>query len=325
MKIFHIDNKEQYNVFVGKQEFSSFLQSYEWGEFQKELGNKVWPLMVFKDDEPVGASLLYQKKTPMGGKYYWYCPRGPVVKEGYNISSIISSLLGELQNKERAEGVIFSRWDPPVFFDFSAFKTKKTINIQPSRTIVLDLSLSEEELLRNMHQKTRYNIRLASRKGVKVREAGKEEFNRFWELMESTSRRDGFRLHEKEHYRKMLEVTPDVFRLFVAEYQGRIVAANMVSFFGDTVTYVHGASDHEYRQVMASYALQWEVMSQVKSKGYHYYDLYGVDEEKWPGVTRFKKGFGGKEVEFPGTYDIVFSGFWYKFYKGARWLRRKWK
>ena len=188
-----------------------------------------------------------------------------------------------------------------------------------------------------MHQKTRYNLRLAEKKGVTVREARNDEFEVLWELMRNTCERDGFRLHGKEYYREMLKsdlgvVISDsdnsnhqslIIKLFFAEYEGKVIAANIIAFFGDTVTYVHGASADKYRNVMAPYLLQWHCIKTAKEQGYKYYDFYGIDENKWPGVTRFKKGFGGEELQYPGTFDAVFGEGWYNMYKALRWVRRK--
>lgn len=322
MKVSTVKNKQDFNSFVSSQQFSQFLQSYDWGNFQKQSGREVLPLLVFDDNKKTVASALFiKKKMPFFDNYYWYCPRGPIISDEYkNEHSSVFSSLAERMRKEKA---FFIRWEPLYFPKKGNPKMIKTIDIQPAGTIILDLSPSKEDLLANMHPKTRYNIRLAFKKGVRVRMAGEGEFNKFWKIMEATAERDGFRLHDRGHYEKMLNAAPHMFKLFLAEFQGRIIAGNIIAFFGDTVTYVHGASDHEYRKFMAPYALQWEVTALAKDEEYRYYDLYGIDEDKWPGVTRFKKGFGGKQAQYPGTYDVVFDKKWYWVYKIARSVRRR--
>ena len=165
--------------------------------------------------------------------------------------------------------------------------------------------------------------------------------------MRETNERDGFRLHGKEYYWKMLfnvqysilnnhsisnnnsisnnqySISGLSIKLFIAKYQNKIIAGNIVAFFGDTVTYVHGASSNEYRNLMATYALQWQSIREAKARGCRYYDFFGIDESKWPGVTRFKKGYGGEEVDYPGTFDAVFDSVLYKMYNWLRWVRRK--
>jgi lipid II:glycine glycyltransferase (peptidoglycan interpeptide bridge formation enzyme) len=115
---------------------------------------------------------------------------------------------------------------------------------------------------------------------------------------------------------------PGFVKLFLA-YQGdKCLAAGLWSFYGNKVTYLHGASDHKSRQLMAPYLLQWEVIKQAKDGGYSYYDFFGIDAQKWPGVTRFKVGFGGRVVNYAGTYDLVFKPVKYYFYNLLRKVRR---
>jgi len=185
---------------------------------------------------------------------------------------------------------------------------------------MLDLKKSKEELLSDMHQKTRYNIRLAKKKGVEIIEGGADDFDDFWNLINKTADRDRFRIHTKEYYKKMLSV--DFVKIFFAKFAGKIIATGIFSFYGDTVTYMHGASDNEHRNVMAPYLLQWELITRAKEKGFKYYDFYGIDDKKWPGVTRFKKGFGGFEKRYPGTFDMVFSQIWYNVYNILRKIKR---
>jgi len=140
--------------------------------------------------------------------------------------------------------------------------------------------------------------------------------------MALTGGRDNFRLHGAAHYKNLLTVAPDFIKLFLAEYRGRNIAAGFFCFWGDKVTYLHGASDNEFRNVMAPYLLQWFLILAAKKEGYRYYDFYGLDEKKWPGVTRFKLGFGGRTVEYPGTYDVIFNSAGYRIYNLARKIRR---
>ena len=236
------------------------------------------------------------------------------------------SLLAE-QLALRLPGMVFWRSEPvcaaALWPEISqGLALQKSVNQQPAQTLVVDLAASPEELLAAMHQKTRYNARLAEKKGVVVRQGTLADFPAFWQLMSQTGERDAFRLHSEQHYRRILEKGADVYSLFVAEMEGRVLAAGIFAFFGDTATYVHGASSNQDRQYMAPYALQWQVMSFAKKQGYRYYDFFGVDNSKWPGVTRFKMGFGGQIEAYPGTFDIIFNRGYYNFYQVARRLRR---
>jgi len=202
------------------------------------------------------------------------------------------------------------------------FQLFKTIDVQPSKTLILDLTKSEDELLQAMHQKTRYNIRLAEKKGVKIMEVGANRFEEFWQLLVSSGDRDKFNLHGRSYYQAMLKLANDFVKLFFAEYQGKPLAGSLVTFFGDSATYIHGGSSDKNREIMAPYALHWQIIKQAKQLGYKYYDFHGVDAAKWPGVTRFKMGFGGQVINYPGTFDLVYDTGWYNIYKMVRRVRR---
>jgi lipid II:glycine glycyltransferase (peptidoglycan interpeptide bridge formation enzyme) len=368
MQVVNITNKEQLNNFVDRQKHSQFLQSWEWGEFQKKVTGDILRLGIQENNQLIAVATIIKKLLPIG-KSYFYCPRGPVIKleviaatagQESKKLEVNRLLFDKVRDLVKNEGAIFLRFEPLLDikgqilnFKFSppwprpardeaplkrgrgrdpddnkmhkkvAGQISKTIDVQPSRTLILDLAKSEEELLNNMHQKTRYNIRLAEKKGVKIIKGDINQFENFWQLTGETSQRDKFRLHSRNYYHKMLEIDKNFIKLFLAEYDNKIIAANIVSFFGDTATYLHGASSNKYRNVMAPHLLQWHCIKLAKEQGYKYYDFSGIDENKWPGLTRFKKGFGGSVFEYPGTFDLVFDKKWYGIYKLIRRLRRK--
>ncbi len=272
----------------------SFLQSKEWVGFQEALGRKVWQMNgvnVIKYNLPMGKSYLYSPRC-----------RGDFLKKIREIAKEENSIFFKIEPLRQAQGKPF----------------RKSTDIQPRKTLILDITKPEEELLKQMHHKTRYNIRLAKRKGVKIRIMNYESgiINRFWDLIQQTTKRDGFKPHPKEYYEKMLKV-PGI-ELFVAEYQNKIIAANIVVFYKKIAIYLHGASDYKHRNLMAPHLLQWQQILEAKKQGCIEYDFWGINEKKWPGVTRFKKGFNGREVTYPGAFDLVFQPMWYKIYKLAK-------
>lgn len=285
-----------------------FLQSKEWEEFQRSLGREVFRI----------GEVLITKLPLIAGKSYLYS--GGFSDLGFKIY--------DLRKLARENQAIFIKYESMTDDkDFAqelvklGFK-KSAKEVQPQRTIVLDLTKNEEDLLLAMHQKTRYNTRLAVKQGVKITNPkhqipnksqtpnSKSEMDEFWELMQKTSSRDKFSSHTKEYYEKLIPFT----KLLVAQYNGKTIAANIILFYGDTAYYVHGASDYEHRSLMAPYLLHWETIKYAKERGYKKYDLWGIDEKKWPGVTRFKSGFGGQVIEYIGSFDCVFQPFWYKLY-----------
>jgi len=317
------DNPRQWQDFAAALPRAEFLNAACWPTV---IGPTAKYLLMIEEGKILAGCPVFEKR--LFGLRYGYSPRGPLFAPGLGQEKMRRALglLAE-QSAKVLPSVVFWRMEPVcapvVWAEISrGLVVRKSVNQQPAQTLVIDLAASEDELLAAMHQKTRYNARLAEKKGVVVRQGTLQDFPAFWKLMSQTGERDAFRLHTEHHYRRMLEKGSDVFKLFVAETQGRVLAAGIFAFFGDTATYVHGASASQDRQYMAPYALQWQVMTFAKKQGYRYYDFFGVDNSKWPGVTRFKMGFGGSIEAYPGTFDIILKAGYYKFYQAVRQLRR---
>jgi len=311
-------NKNSLDIFLKKQKHSSFLQSWEWGEMQENSGNKVFKLGVEKNGELIAVAMFIKKNIGVG-KNYFYCPRGPIFSES-QIEEIENFLFKEIKKISKKENVIFLRFEPEQKRHDSLFKIYGSIPLQPAKTLMLDLKKTEDDLLGEMHKKTRYNIRLAEKKGVNIIQGNSDNFEKFWELISKTSDRDKFRIHSKTYYKNLLNL--NFVKLYFAEYNNKNIATGLFTFYGDTVTYMHGASDNENRNVMAPFFLQWKLITWAKKDGFKYYDFYGIDENKWPGVTRFKRGFGGFEKGYSGTLDLVFNPLCYNVYKLLRVIRR---
>jgi len=300
---------------------SEFLASLEWADLLRSEQTAVETLGVFDDKNKLLAVFnLVKKNLPFNFKYY-YLPRGPIFNRDLILTE--QALIWRfLKVNFKKQGAVFFRVEPLTLLS-SVIKAIKINNLQPQETLILNLRLSETELLNNFHPKTRYNIRLAVKKGVNIRERNSfEDFLNFWRLMAETGQRDSFKIHNKEHYQALASYNPDFIKLFVAEKDGRIIAAGLFSFFGNKVTYLHGASDHAARQLMAPYLLQWTLIKLAKAKNYKFYDFYGIDEVKWPGVTRFKLGFSGFRFSYAGTHDIVLNLTRYNCYKLLKKLRK---
>lgn len=293
-----IKHKEQWDEKIGSAKMSQFLQSWNWGELQRNLGRKVWHLEIRGD-----YLLVIKMPLPLE-KNYLYVPRTNL--------EIKKEHLKFLSNLAKTENCIFVRLEP-VKKDISQLNLKKVKSVQPSKTLLLDLNQKEEDLLQAMHQKTRYNIRLAAKKGVVIKEGDLSDIDIFYNLISNTYSRKNIKVYNKEYYKKLL-VNLKKAKLYLAEYNNHVICANLVIFYGNTATYLHGGSAEEYKNVMAPHLLQWESIKKAKQLGLRYYDFWGI-EEKYPGVSRFKKGFGGFEVAYPGTFDLVTNKFWYFAYQ----------
>lgn len=313
-----IENQKEYDQLVGGISPNQFLQSWQWGEFQKELGRKVYRIKISRGNELAAAGQAIVHELPLGLRYIYF-PRGPVIAPlAVNHDDEFIPLFDN-EVKRIDEKAIFVRVES-INFDFNRPGWRKAKEVQPEHTLILSLDMSEDDLLAAMHQKTRYNIRLAAKRGVAVRRMEEGEFDKFWNLISMTTERDKFRPHPKRYYEKMLETLGDMAQVWFSEYRGKVLAANLMIFWGDTVVYLHGASSNEHRNVMAPYLLHWEMIKKAKAEGFENYDFWGIappDEPNhpWAGITRFKKGFGGTEVSYPGTYDLALNKFWYMLYR----------
>lgn len=310
----------------------SFLQTKEWLDFQKEAGRKVWRF----DDGPTlpngfeGRGKIKANIIKLGlplGKSMLYIPHGPEIDFEHVIGGVkneLVSFIKYLKDLAKEEEAIFIKFEPlsGVVMELLYRKgvRRSSKQIQPYKTVVLDLYMSEEHLLGKMHTKTRYNIKVAEKHGIKTKIG--DDINIFWGLMQKTTERDRFSSHPKEYYRKLLEFLGDrgdiKTELFLAYSNDKPVAGAIILKCGDTGYYLHGASDYEYRSIMAPYALHWEIIKYLKNNGIKYYDFWGIDAKKWPGVTRFKLGWGGDLKEYPGSFDMPVSRLWYWTYSLAR-------
>ncbi|MCR4314356.1 MAG: peptidoglycan bridge formation glycyltransferase FemA/FemB family protein [Candidatus Uhrbacteria bacterium] len=298
-----------------------FLQSWEWGEFQQEVGEKVRREEMVDGGEVVGVAQWLDRRA-IDVVQYAYCPKGPVLRKGTERTEGLKGLRGK----------IFLRIEP----DESSLLPLcvKSIDLSPAHTRITDLCATEDELLAGMHSKTRYNIRLAQKREVKVKMVS-SDFEAVWKLFEQTSSRGQFRLHRRGYYEKMLALLLDgECRAFLAtaSHEGNLLAANVMIDFGDTRTYLHGASSNTYRSLMGPYLLHWELMRDAKARGFTSYDWWGVappepssiptSPHPWTGLSRFKRGFPGVESVSPGTYDLVLKPFAYHLYQFGRSLVR---
>lgn len=325
MELFEFKSEVELNDFLVRQRAGNILQSWAWGEILK-LGKDELQRFGVRQDGRIVLAATVVKKRLLGGFSYWQISRGPILVDGLvEVKAVFSFFLEQLAaNDSRAIFIRFEPTENPVNWS-GDYQIIKTINLEPAETLILDLSKSEAALLSAMHPKTRYNIRLAEKKGVvvEVKEYPSEtEIEDFLRLIKLTGTRDGFRLHPANHYRSLIEQGRGKIKLLFASYQGQNIAAGLFSIWHNQATYLHGASDHAWRPVMAPYLLQWTALKIAQAAGSKTYDFYGIDANKWPGVTRFKLGFGGEVLKFPGTYDAVLAPTKYQGYKLLRSFRR---
>lgn len=277
-------------------------QSESWASFQEKIPyrGKVWK---------IGKSYVVRHRLPHG--FCWLsCDRGKLSEKN----------MARLSKIARAEKAIFLRIEPPRNFKFPKGFRFAHAHYQPEETLVLDLSLSEDALLKQMKEKGRYNIRLAQKKGVKI--AVSKNIGKFYELLAQTTSRDKFHSHPKEYYENLLrelsgsDLKKGFAKMFLAEHENEIIAGIIVTFYKNTATYYFGASGDLKRNLMAPYLLQWEAIRYAKNLGFKYYDFLGIAPENsrshpWAGVTEFKKKFGGTVIKYEPAREYIFRPFLY--------------
>ncbi len=335
---FYQEDQNYYNDFAIGQPHSPFLQSWAWGEFQRHLEKKVWRLGVKQGNSLIAVAQIIAQPLRLG-KTYLYIPRGPLFMPGLSQEAqqeAIELLLSKARDICQAtskEKEIFVRLEPDLSCREDALlplPLLKTTDVQPRETLVLDLTSEEKILLKNLHHKTRYNINLAERRGVKIRQTNNpQDLNKFLTLAKITAARAGFKIWPDKYYRGLFETLnrQQMISLWLAEYKERTVVANLVVNYGDTVTYLHGGSANKNKEVMAPHLLQWQQILWAKEHGYTFYDFWGIASasntkaQAWQGITRFKQGFGGRETRYLGSYDHVYATSWYAIYNFFRRLR----
>jgi len=315
------------------------LQSSEWGNFRAQTGVKT----VKKD----GIQLTIHKvpNTPWKIGYY---PKGEMPTK---------ELITTLRQIGTEEKCIFIQLEPDVIYKIYRPKTetaeenptveknwyeklglvKSAHPLFTKYTFVLDISKPEEELLKNMHAKTRYNIRVAQKNNVEIVEDNSDEaFKAYLHLTHATTERQKFYAHTDKYHKTQWEMLPHVktdgklsSHLLLAKYSGKILAAWIVFVYKDTLYYPYGASSSEHREVMTSNLMMWEAIRFGKGLDLQKFDMWGAlgpypdTKDAWFGFHRFKQGYGGDLIEFVGSYDLVIDPFLYQAYKladKARWL-----
>ena len=307
----------------------SFLQSHDWAEFQESIGHSTWMI-----DNGKMRALIIEHALPLGlpgqGKNYLYVPYGPVISFDHirgGLRDEVNGFIQHVRELAKKQKSIFVKVEPQsdVVMELiyrRGFKRSKK-SIQPNKTVIVDLKKSESELSSAMHHKTRYNVNLALKKSLDFQES--DDVKVFWKMLKRTSEVDKFHTHNEKYYKHLLgffsSKTEIKTKLVLVSSEGKPIAGAILLLYENTAYYLHGAMDRDYKNLMAPYKMHWEIMIWAKSQGYEFYDLWGIDANKWPGVTRFKLGWGGRLVEYPGSFDMPISSFWYFMYRLIRKLR----
>jgi lipid II:glycine glycyltransferase (peptidoglycan interpeptide bridge formation enzyme) len=327
------------------------LQTWEWAQVKSQYGWQPMPF-IWQDDTGIQAAAMVLKRSiPVGGfarkMCVLYVPKGPLLD--WTVATLRTRVLDDLQALTRKQGAIFVKIDPDAWLgkgipgspdateDSGGQALRSDLGrrgwvfsqdqIQFRNTVLIDLSASEDEILGRMKQKTRYNVRLAEKKGVTVRTGGLADLPLLYRMYAETSLRDDFAIRDEGYYRAVwqafMQATDRSQQPFaeplIAEVDGEAVAAIFVFAFAGRAYYLYGMSRQAHREKMPNHLLQWEAMKRARAAGCRVYDLWGAPDEfdesdsMW-GVYRFKEGLGGTVYRGLGAWDFTPSPMLYKLY-----------
>lgn len=338
----------EWNHLIASLPDPHLLQTWEWSQVKARYG---WlPMPYIWNDEsgkPVAAAMLLKKPVIRRGfaarLCILYAPKGPLMN--WSDESLRGRVLDDMQSQAGKQGAIFLKIDPDVVLGtgvpqsdgesidnagqavMSELKHRgwlfSTDQVQFRNSVLIDLAGSEEDMLARMKQKTRYNVRLAEKKGLTVRVGTEADLTLLYKMYAETSVRDDFVIRDESYYQKVwqsfMQSQMPRCEPLIAEAEGQPVAAIFLFMFADRAYYVHGMSRDEHREKMPTYLLQWEAIKRAKAAGCRDYDLWGAPEEfnesdsMW-GVFRFKEGFGGRVVRTLGAWDFAPNSLWYAMY-----------
>ncbi|MFH1643222.1 MAG: peptidoglycan bridge formation glycyltransferase FemA/FemB family protein [Patescibacteria group bacterium] len=321
MRIKEIKNKKEWESFLSECSEKTFLQSWNWGEFQKEAeGGKIWRIGVFEENELIAISLIVLIKAKRGS--FLFLPHGPVIK--YQLSSIkyqvLKTLLKELRKISKEEKVDFIRISPiwernkdniRIFKDLG-FRDA-VIHVHPELTWELKIDLPEEELLDGMRKTTRYLIKKAT-KDVDIeilKSQNLQDVEKFYNVYKTTAKRHHFVPFNRDYLDKEFSAfhEDNEIVIFLGKYKGEVVSSAMMIYWQQIGFYHQGASLIKYSKIPVSYLLQWKAILEGKKRECSIYNFWGIAPENakkhpWAGLSLFKKGFSGYKKLYVKTQDF---------------------
>ena len=348
-----------WNDLISCLPLAHLLQTWEWSRVKSTYG---WQAMPFVwnaqpsaiSNQPVAAAMVLKRSLPLGGfarkMCVLYIPKGPLMD--WSDQALRQRVLDDLQTFARRQGAIFVKVDPDVALGTGIPRTVTAVEfdggqaiiaelmqrgwkfspdqIQFRNTVLIDLSPAEDELLARMKQKTRYNVRLAQKKGVSVRTGSMDDLSKLYKMYAETSVRDGFLIREEDYYQTVWRTFDNqspaarsrsvpFHEALIAEVDGERVGAVSMFYFADQAIYLFGMCREEHREKMPNYLLQWEAIRRAKALGCKIYNLWGApnifdeSDDLW-GVFRFKDGLGGYVLRTIGAWDFTPNPLLYKMY-----------
>ena len=323
MYILELNNKENWEDFLLRCDEKTFLNSWNWGEFQKREGERIWRFGIYDNEQLISVALVIKVKARRGT--FLFVPHGPNInnQDTRNNNQILETLTNKLKEIAKQEKAHFIRiapiWEKSKqnsdFFEQLGF-VPAPIHIHPEATWELDIKPSEQDLLMNMRKTTRYLIRQAQKNAdiEIIKTQNIEDLKKFNEIYCSTATRHKFVPFSLKYTQNQFSsfLPDDQILVFLGKYKNEVVSSAVIVFWQNIGFYHHGASLSKYNKIPVSYLLQWEAIKEAKRRGCERYNFWGIapDDNKnhpWAGLSLFKKGFGGYRKDYVQTQDLPLS------------------
>jgi lipid II:glycine glycyltransferase (peptidoglycan interpeptide bridge formation enzyme) len=336
--------KDVWNQFVEKNypPVGAFMQAWEWGDFQVRLGRNIGRYIVMDGEKKIAVFMMVRFDLPMG-LCYGYVPRGPVIAKDATDPETVTALMDDIRNWaiEKFPQFLFLRLEPPLpsfpltLKNTGFFFPKKYV--QPRHNATVLVLRDEEDISASFHPSTRSNLHRAEKRGVTVvtkTEVTAHDYEIFSAMVRDTIKRNhGVNAYPSDAYFHAFFATiPPTgetddsamlsLEAFYGYHDGKPASAHFVLFFGKTATYLYGASRTDHLNSKVDTYLHWSAMREARRRGFEYYDLGGIDPERWPTLTDFKRQFRGMETHYAGNVDIPIRRNWYKMYSWFKNLKK---
>ncbi|MCK5465967.1 peptidoglycan bridge formation glycyltransferase FemA/FemB family protein [Candidatus Parcubacteria bacterium] len=319
MRIKEITNKSQWEEFILQNKESTFLHSWNWGEFNKNTDEKIWRVGVFDNEKLIAVALIIKVKAKRGS--FLFVPQGPIISQELKVESqkLMEEIFSYLKNLGKKEKVGFVRISPVLenndenlnIFKSCGFRNAPIHMMHPEITWLLDITKSEEEILKEMRKTHRNLIRRAGKDSVEIIQSAEEKYLKtFYDIHMETVKRHKFVPFSYDYIKSEIEAfkNDDQISIFSAKYKNKIISSAIIVFFGNRAFYHHGSSLSEYNKIPSSYLILWEAIKEAKKRNKEIFNFYGIVENKpkhpWAGLSKFKKGFGGYKKELVHCQDM---------------------
>jgi len=332
LQVKEIVSKSSWESFLLKSDQANFLQSWNWGQFHQSLGHKIVRIGFYQKNVLKGVA-LFIKITAKRGTFL-EVPGGPVMSWNQNNLKYFINQAKILAKKETAKFVRLRPNAPKTPENLKLLKIAGLIaspmHLHAQTTWVLDLSQSEQDLLKNMRKNTRYNIKKAQKLGVKIKKSLElKDIDILYNLQLETVKRKDFVPFSREYFKNQLKAlkNDNQIQLFKAVYKGKVLAISFIIFYGPEAVYHYSGSSSQDRHIPASYLLQWQAIKEAKNRGLKQYNFWGYTDNpkhRFYGPSLFKKGFGGHRIDYLPAHDLIINkSYWLTYFFES--FRKKWR